>query len=102
MTGTAHRTRCGEHSTAISGRPIHCRTLADVPITSAPTNRGIDSVGAHTDRTHSGHQAYIPSSTARTSGREHREEPVTRVVVGGAAGLALTYGIGHLFGTAVT
>jgi VIT1/CCC1 family predicted Fe2+/Mn2+ transporter len=26
---------------------------------------------------------------------------VTRVVVGGAAGLALTYGIGHLFGTAV-
>jgi hypothetical protein len=27
---------------------------------------------------------------------------VTRVVVGGAAGLALTYGIGHLFGTAVT
>ncbi|SBT40323.1 VIT family protein [Micromonospora auratinigra] len=26
---------------------------------------------------------------------------VTRVVLGGAAGLALTWGIGHLFGTAV-
>ena len=26
---------------------------------------------------------------------------VLRVVVGGAAGLALTYGVGHLFGTAV-
>jgi len=24
-----------------------------------------------------------------------------RVVIGGAAGLALTYGIGHLFGTAI-
>jgi VIT1/CCC1 family predicted Fe2+/Mn2+ transporter len=26
---------------------------------------------------------------------------VIRVLIGGAAGLALTYGIGHLFGTAV-
>ena len=27
---------------------------------------------------------------------------VTRVVIGGAAGLALTYGIGHLFGGAIS
>jgi len=26
---------------------------------------------------------------------------VLRVVIGGAAGLAITYGIGHLFGTAI-
>jgi VIT1/CCC1 family predicted Fe2+/Mn2+ transporter len=34
-------------------------------------------------------------------GGSSRRLAVTRVLIGGAAGLALTYGIGHLFGTAV-
>ncbi len=38
--------------------------------------------------------------SARLGGSEVRRA-VLRVVVGGALGLALTYGIGHLFGTAV-
>lgn len=38
--------------------------------------------------------------SARIGGSSPRRA-VIRVVVGGAAGLALTYGIGHLFGTAV-
>jgi VIT1/CCC1 family predicted Fe2+/Mn2+ transporter len=39
--------------------------------------------------------------SARIGGSNPRRA-VTRVVIGGAAGLALTYGIGHLFGTAVS
>lgn len=39
--------------------------------------------------------------SARIGGSSPRRA-VTRVVIGGAAGLALTYGIGHLFGTAIT
>jgi len=38
--------------------------------------------------------------SARIGGSNVRRA-VIRVVIGGAAGLALTYGIGHLFGTAV-
>jgi VIT1/CCC1 family predicted Fe2+/Mn2+ transporter len=38
--------------------------------------------------------------SARVGGSNPRRA-VLRVVVGGAAGLALTYGIGHLFGTAI-
>jgi vacuolar iron transporter family protein len=38
--------------------------------------------------------------SARIGGADPRRA-VLRVVIGGAAGLALTYGIGHLFGTAV-
>jgi len=38
--------------------------------------------------------------SARIGGSNPRRA-VTRVLIGGAAGLALTYGIGHLFGTAV-
>lgn len=38
--------------------------------------------------------------SARIGGGDTRRA-VTRVVIGGAAGLALTYGIGHLFGTAI-
>ncbi len=38
--------------------------------------------------------------SARIGGSDPRRA-VLRVVVGGAAGLALTYGIGHLFGTAI-
>ena len=38
--------------------------------------------------------------SARIGGSDVRLA-VTRVVIGGAAGLALTYSIGHLFGTAV-
>lgn len=34
-------------------------------------------------------------------GGSSRRLAVTRVLIGGAAGLALTYGIGHLFGTAI-
>ncbi len=34
-------------------------------------------------------------------GRSNPLRAVIRVVIGGAAGLALTYGIGHLFGTAI-
>ena len=40
------------------------------------------------------------AASARVGGSDVRLA-VTRVVVGGAAGLALTYAIGHLFGTAV-
>jgi VIT1/CCC1 family predicted Fe2+/Mn2+ transporter len=36
-----------------------------------------------------------------TIGGSGPRRAVTRVVIGGAAGLALTYGIGHLFGTAI-
>jgi VIT1/CCC1 family predicted Fe2+/Mn2+ transporter len=39
--------------------------------------------------------------SARIGGSNARRA-VIRVVIGGAAGLALTYGIGHLFGTAVS
>ena len=39
--------------------------------------------------------------SARIGGSNPRRA-VIRVVVGGAAGLALTYGIGHLFGTAIS
>ena len=39
--------------------------------------------------------------SARIGGSNSRRA-VIRVVIGGAAGLALTYGIGHLFGTAVS
>jgi vacuolar iron transporter family protein len=39
--------------------------------------------------------------SARIGGSDPRRA-VIRVVIGGAAGLALTYGIGHLFGTAVS
>ena len=38
--------------------------------------------------------------SARIGGSNPRRA-VVRVVIGGAAGLALTYGIGHLFGTAI-
>ncbi len=38
--------------------------------------------------------------SARIGGSDVRLA-VARVVIGGAAGLALTYSIGHLFGTAV-
>jgi VIT1/CCC1 family predicted Fe2+/Mn2+ transporter len=38
--------------------------------------------------------------SARIGGSSPRRA-VIRVVIGGAAGLALTYGIGHLFGTAI-
>jgi vacuolar iron transporter family protein len=34
-------------------------------------------------------------------GRSNPRRAVIRVVIGGSAGLALTYGIGHLFGTAI-
>jgi VIT1/CCC1 family predicted Fe2+/Mn2+ transporter len=39
--------------------------------------------------------------SARIGGSNARRA-VLRVLIGGAAGLALTYGIGHLFGTAVS
>jgi VIT1/CCC1 family predicted Fe2+/Mn2+ transporter len=39
--------------------------------------------------------------SARIGGSSPRRA-VTRVLIGGAAGLALTYGIGHLFGTAIS
>jgi VIT1/CCC1 family predicted Fe2+/Mn2+ transporter len=39
--------------------------------------------------------------SARIGGGNIRRA-VLRVVIGGAVGLALTYGIGHLFGTAIT
>jgi VIT1/CCC1 family predicted Fe2+/Mn2+ transporter len=39
--------------------------------------------------------------SARIGGSSARRA-VVRVVIGGAAGLALTYGIGHLFGTAIS
>jgi VIT1/CCC1 family predicted Fe2+/Mn2+ transporter len=35
-------------------------------------------------------------------GRSNVRRAVLRVVIGGGAGLALTYGIGHLFGTAIS
>ena len=38
--------------------------------------------------------------SARIGGGNARRA-VLRVVIGGAAGLAITYGIGHLFGTAI-
>ena len=38
--------------------------------------------------------------SARIGGSSPRRA-VIRVVIGGAAGLSLTYGIGHLFGTAI-
>jgi len=38
--------------------------------------------------------------SARIGGGNARRA-VLRVVIGGAAGLAVTYGIGHLFGTAI-
>jgi VIT1/CCC1 family predicted Fe2+/Mn2+ transporter len=38
--------------------------------------------------------AHIGGSSSRRA--------VIRVLIGGAAGLALTYGIGHLFGTAIS
>jgi VIT1/CCC1 family predicted Fe2+/Mn2+ transporter len=39
--------------------------------------------------------------SARIGGSDSRRA-VIRVLIGGAAGLALTYGIGHLFGTAIS
>jgi VIT1/CCC1 family predicted Fe2+/Mn2+ transporter len=39
--------------------------------------------------------------SARIGGSNIRRA-VLRVVIGGAVGLGLTYGIGHLFGTAIT
>ncbi len=39
--------------------------------------------------------------SARIGGSNPRRA-VARVVIGGAAGLALTYGIGHLFGPAIS
>ena len=44
--------------------------------------------------------ALTGSVSARIGGSNPRRA-VLRVVIGGAAGLALTYGIGHLFGTAI-
>jgi len=38
--------------------------------------------------------------SARLGGSDVRRA-VVRVVVGGALGLAFTYGVGHLFGTAI-
>ncbi|MGF2947262.1 VIT1/CCC1 transporter family protein [Mycobacterium sp. Lab-001] len=38
---------------------------------------------------------------ARIGGSNIRRA-VLRIVIGGALGLAFTYGIGHLFGTAIT
>jgi len=34
-------------------------------------------------------------------GRSNVRRAVLRVVIGGALGLAFTYGVGHLFGTAI-
>ena len=44
--------------------------------------------------------ALAGAGSARLGGSSPRRA-VLRVVIGGAAGLALTYGIGHLFGTAI-
>ena len=38
--------------------------------------------------------------SARIGGSDVRRA-VLRVVIGGAVGLAFTYGVGHLFGTAI-
>jgi vacuolar iron transporter family protein len=43
----------------------------------------------------------ITGALSARIGRANIGRAVLRVVVGGAAGLALTYGIGHLFGTAL-
>ena len=43
----------------------------------------------------------LAGATSARIGRSPARLAVTRVVVGGAAGLALTYAIGHLFGAAV-
>ena len=56
-----------------------------VPVTFIAVLLALASTGAVSAR--------IGASPARLA--------ITRVVIGGAAGLALTYGIGHLFGTAI-
>lgn len=44
----------------------------------------------------------ITGAVSATVGESSRRKAITRVVIGGALGLAATYGIGHLFGAAVS
>ena len=43
----------------------------------------------------------LTGAVSASIGGSNARRAVIRVVIGGAAGLALTYGIGHLFGGAV-
>ena len=45
-------------------------------------------------------QAFVDALSARLGASDVRRA-VLRVVIGGALGLAFTYGVGHLFGTAI-